>query len=79
MAQHNDKKYTYDGIYEMLLKSDLNPEFISVISTRFNAMAQAMVNAVKTPEKTMKMFDTHGDIWQEEHNRVVTEYQRYYN
>ena len=37
---------------------------------------QAMVNAVKKPEKTMKMFDTHDDIWQEEHNRVVTEYQR---
>lgn len=64
----------------MLINSDLNPEFISVVRTRFNAMAQAMFNAVNEPEKTMKMFNTHGDIWQEEHNRAAaTEYQRHYN
>jgi hypothetical protein len=39
-------------------------------------MCQAMYNAVHKPE-VMTMAEPHGDLWIEEHNRVVTEYQRY--
>ena len=73
----NDKRYTSDEIYKMFSSSELNDEFKSIIKARFDAMCQAMYNAANEPDKTMKMFNTYGDIWQEEHNRFVVEYQRY--
>lgn len=75
----SDKIYTLDEAFHMFINSDLKPEFISVIRTRFDAMAQAMINAVECPEKTMKLVNARGDIWLEEHNRVVEVYQRYYD
>jgi len=41
-------------------------------------MCQAMYHAVRDPE-LMIMAEPHGDVWLEEHNRVVTEYQRYHD
>jgi hypothetical protein len=71
--------YTTDEIYQMFSDSNLNSDFKITIMNRFNALCQAMYNSVHQPQTTMKIMDTHGDIWQEEHNRVVTEYQKYYN
>jgi hypothetical protein len=70
--------YTSEEIYKMFNDSDLKPEFKVVIYNRFNAMCQAMYNAVHKPE-AMVMAEPHGDLWLEEHNRVVTEYQRHYD
>ena len=72
-----DKKYTYDEIVDMFQDSNLNAEFKDTILTRFNAMTQAMYNAATDAERTMKMLNTYGDSWAEEHNAVVTEYQKY--
>lgn len=74
-----DKIYTTDEIYAMFDNSDLNKEFKSIIKWRFDALCQAMVNVVQEPEKTMTMSDTYGDEWVEEHNRFVTEYQKFYS
>jgi hypothetical protein len=71
--------YTTDEIYQMFSDSNLNSDFKITIMNRFNALCQAMYNSVHQPQTTMKIMNTHGDIWQEEHNRVVTEYQKYYN
>jgi len=80
MLEENGRKtYTSEEIYKMFDESDLPYEFKSLIMCRFNAMCQAMYNCVNNPEKTMKMVDTYGDSWQEEHNRFVTEYQRHFN
>ena len=68
--------YTSEEIFTMFNTSDLKQEFQIVINARFNAMCQAMYNAVHKPE-LMVMAEPHGDLWIEEHNRVVTEYQRY--
>ena len=70
--------YTPEEIYKMFNDSDLNQEFKNVINTRFNAICQAMYNAVRKPER-MSMAEPHGDLWVEEHNRVVTEYQRHHD
>ena len=52
----------------------LNEEFKNLILIRFNSLCQAMYNSVKNLERTMKILDTYGDNWVEEHNRIVTEY-----
>ena len=70
--------YTSEEIYTMFNDSDLKQEFKDIINQRHMALEQAMINAVRKPE-VMTMAEPHGDIWVEEHNRVVTEYQRYHD
>ena len=70
--------YTSEEIYTMFNSSDLKQEFKDVINQRHMALEQAMINAVRKPE-VMTMAEPHGDIWVEEHNRVVTEYQRHHD
>ena len=70
--------YTSEEIYKMFNDSNLKQEFKVVINNRFNAMCQAMYHAVRDPE-LMVMAEPHGDVWLEEHNRVVTEYQRHHD
>ena len=68
---------TAEEIYNMFDESNISEEFKILILNRFNALCQAMYNCLHNPEKTMKMQDSHADMWVEEHNRFVTEYQRY--
>lgn len=77
--KNNEKEnqLTSEEIYNLFKDSDLNEEFKNLILIRFNSLCQAMYNSVKNPERTMKILDTYGDNWIEEHNRFVTEYQRY--
>jgi hypothetical protein len=75
---NKEQGLTSDEIYKLFSKSDLPDEFKSIIKCRFDSMCQAMYNAVYNKE-TMKMTDTHGDFWQEEHNRFVMEYQKFIN
>ena len=70
--------YTSEEIHTMFNDSDLNQEFKDIMNSRHGALEQAMYNAVHKPE-IMIMADSHGDLWIEEHNRVVTEYQRYHD
>lgn len=74
-----EERFSPSEIYTMFRDSNLNEDFKSDILTRFDALCQGMYNAVSDPQKTMIISDTHGDKWVEEHNRLVTEYQRYYN
>lgn len=76
MRDNAMETYTSEEIYQMFRESDLKSEFKNIILARFDALCQGMYNAVNNPETTMKMRDTHGDFWQEEHNRLVTEYQK---
>lgn len=77
--KNNEKEnqFTSEEIYNLFKDSDLNEEFKNLILIRFNSLCQAMYNCVKNPERTMKIQNTYGDNWVEEHNRVATEYQRY--
>ena len=75
----NEERFTPSEIYTMFLDSNLNEDFKSEILIRFDALCQGMFNAVSDPQKTMTISDTHGDEWVKEHNRLVTEYQKYYN
>lgn len=70
--------YTNDELFTMFNTSDLKQEFKDVIKQRYMGMQQAMINAVRKPE-VMVMAEPHGDVFVEEHNRVVTEYQRYHD
>ena len=83
MSVTNDTKnkigFTTNEICEMFDSSDLNPEFKSAINVKFNAMCQAMYNAVHKGEKAMNIRNSHGDWWIEEYNEFVKLYQRYYN
>ena len=74
-----NKKYSVDEIVNMFKASALDDEFKAVILARYDAILQGMHNAVSSPDTAMIMSNTHGDVWVEEHNRVVTEYQKYYN
>lgn len=74
----NEKRFTPSEIYTLFRDSNLNEDFKSEVLTRFDALCQGMYNAVSDPQKTMTVENTHSDKWVEEHNRVVTEYQRYY-
>ena len=71
--------HSADKIVTMFKNSNLDHEFKLVILARYNAILQGMYNAVHNPNTTMKMQDTHKDLWVEEHNRVVTEYQKVYS
>ena len=71
--------HSADEIVSIFTDSSLDDEFKGVILARYNAILQGMYNAVHSPNTTMKMQDTHKDLWVEEHNRVVTEYQRVYS
>ena len=71
--------HTAEEIFELFEKSDLDSEFKSIIMIRFNAMCQGMYNAVIDPKGKMMISNTHGDMWVEEYNRLVTEYQRVCN
>lgn len=75
-SQH--QPFSSEEIYEMFINSDLDEEFKSVISIRFDALCQAMFNATHDSENTMQMQNSYGDPWQEEHNIFVTQYQRFY-
>jgi hypothetical protein len=74
------EQLTTEEIYDLFKNNtNLDPEFKGLILTRVNAMFQAMYNSVSDRKnETMQMVNTHGDVWQEEHNRFVTEYQRYH-
>jgi RecA-family ATPase len=71
---------TYEEIVERFKNDkELNDGFKALMLTRLSAMCQAMYNSTSADkEKTMIFTNTHGDDWQEEHNRFVTEYQRYH-
>ena len=73
------KRYPADEIVRVFAESDLDAEFKAVILARYDAILQGMHNAVSSPVTAMIMSNTYGDVWVEEHNRVVTEYQKVYN
>lgn len=75
-----DQQYTEEQIVEMFSKDEtIDFDFKNLILTRLNATKQAMYNCVHEREKTMTCDDTHGDLWVEEHNRFVQDFQRYHN
>ena len=74
-----EKVYSFEEINTLFNNSDISNDFKSVINRKINVLLQFMYNCAIEPEKTVKMTDTYGDIWQEEYNELVMEYQRYYN
>lgn len=76
--ENNKKQYTPEEIVEMFLNDKtLSDEFKSTVMCKLDAWLQAMYNVVEQREKTMKMFDAHGDMWQEHHNEFVSLFQKY--
>jgi len=73
------EKMTYAEIEEMFRSDDrFDEEFKSIILQRIASSFQVMYNLMQSGGP-MQMHDTHGDFFQEEHNRFVTEYQHYHN
>lgn len=70
-----------DEILERFAAFDFEPtgdDFKAEMMCRVNASLQAMYSIMYQPTQLV-IGDTHGDYWQEEHNRVVSLYQRYLN